>query len=205
MEEEYMKYRQASIKGKLVIAKRFSKFYINQFQPLTKLEHNDKQKSRQGYQMFTFFGALSFGFFSYRFRRASYSMIEAHEASRDMGLMMGYLNDLFAAVVGFMLGHLYSVDYIYKHRQYVIERLFFEKQNNYNRNSIAMENEFHLMKEYPFAQYVSMSDKDIEESRVHPMEVKENTQEIKDQFEQLQKQYEENRQKQEQKQYKNNQ
>ena len=38
MEEEFVKYRKASIKQKISIAKKFSKFYFNSFVPMTKLE-----------------------------------------------------------------------------------------------------------------------------------------------------------------------
>jgi hypothetical protein len=41
MEDEYIRYRKASMKGKFLIAKKFSKFYINDFTPLTQLEEKD--------------------------------------------------------------------------------------------------------------------------------------------------------------------
>ena len=67
-----------------------------------------------------------------------YSMIEAHEAGRDNQFFLGVLNDLTFALIGYFSGHLIACDYIYKHRQYILERLYFERQNSkfidyYNR------------------------------------------------------------------------
>ena len=35
MEEEFVRYRQANYKGKIRIAKRFTKFYFREFKPIT--------------------------------------------------------------------------------------------------------------------------------------------------------------------------
>ena len=59
-----------------------------------------------------------------------YSMIEAHDAGRDNQFFIGALNDLTAALIGYFGGHLFACDYIYKHRQYILERLYFERQNS---------------------------------------------------------------------------
>jgi hypothetical protein len=49
------------------------------------------------------------------------------------------LNDISLAVIGYFSFHLLSCDYIYKHRQYVIERLAFEKQNAFDRDNFDLE------------------------------------------------------------------
>jgi hypothetical protein len=64
------------------MAKKFSRYYFNNFKPITKLEETDVQRSRLFYRGFTFFGAVTCGFMSYRFRRMKISMIEPHEAPR---------------------------------------------------------------------------------------------------------------------------
>ena len=35
MEQEIIEYRRQSIKGKLLMSKKFSKFYLNKFRPIT--------------------------------------------------------------------------------------------------------------------------------------------------------------------------
>lgn len=62
------------------MAKRFTKFYFKNFRPITELERQDLAKARRTYNGFTFFGAMTLGFMSYRYRRMRISMIEAHEA-----------------------------------------------------------------------------------------------------------------------------
>ena len=53
--------------------------------------------------------------------------------------MIGALvNDLMMAGVGYMGAHLISCDYIYKHRQYVVERLVFERNNNFDRDTFDL-------------------------------------------------------------------
>jgi hypothetical protein len=43
---------------------------------------------------------------------------------------MSVFNDGLSIVCGYLVGHLIACDYIYKRRGYVIERLYFEKQNS---------------------------------------------------------------------------
>jgi len=113
-----------------------------------------------------------------------------HEVALDGGLLAGYLNDLLAGICGFTFGHLFVCNYTYKHRQYVIERLNFEKENKFDRDTfdlgtlIKQEDltkteeptrkhlvkmpmpkvENRLLAEYPFAEFVTMSDLDIQRS-----------------------------------------
>ena len=56
------------------------------------------------------------GFASFRFRMSKYAAMEAHNAPRDLNMFGNVLNDVTMAVIGWLLGHLSSVDYIYKHR-----------------------------------------------------------------------------------------
>lgn len=67
---------------------------------------------------------------SFRFRRMKISMMEPHEAKRDTQFITSLLNDAISAFIGYTIGSLIACDYIYKHRTYIIERLYFEKQNS---------------------------------------------------------------------------
>ena len=157
------------------MSKKFCKFYLNRFRPITKYEDQDVTRSRNMYRGMVLFGALTLGFASYRFRRLKYAGMEAHEAPRDLNLPGSLINDLMMAVVGYMGAHLLTCDYIYKHRQYIIERLNFEKQNNFNRDTFDLSqpsgNENKLLEEYPFADLVSFSDKQLHDMRFEAPEL----------------------------------
>ncbi len=175
-----MEYRQQSLKGKLTMSKRFTKFYFNQFQPITQLEKSDLERSRLHYKGFTFVTCLTCGFMSYRYRRMRVSMFEAHEAAKNVSAFdwQHIFNDAISAFVGFTVGSLIACDYIYKRRMYVIERLHFEKEQQFNRVSYLQRGTTEmkagvLLDEYPFADYVTIKDHDIKEDRVHPKEIEE--------------------------------
>ena len=116
MEEEYIRYRQASFKGKLLIAKRFTKFYLTKYQPITQLEANDLQRAKYQHNAYTLVGAFIFGFLSLRIRRARSGALETAGVSRENHLPLYMLNDLMWGFVGYCSGMLLSADYIYKHR-----------------------------------------------------------------------------------------
>ena len=104
MEEEYIRYRQASWKGKLIISKKFCKHYLNEFRPITKLEDNDLQRARYHYRGFTAAGAILFGFVSFRFRRAKMGSLETAGVSRENNLPLYIMNDFMAGFIGYCLG-----------------------------------------------------------------------------------------------------
>ena len=106
MEEEYVRYRQSTMKEKMVICKRFSRFYFNDFKPITKLEKKDIDRSKAHYWSFTSLGALLMGFASFSFRRSRYAAMEAHNAPRDLNMFGNMMNDGMMAVIGWLLGHL---------------------------------------------------------------------------------------------------
>lgn len=132
MEEEIIRYRQASFKGKLIIAKRFSKFYINEFRPITKLESADLEKARYIYRSYTGVGAIICGFISFRFRRAKLGAMGTAGVSRENNLPIHIVNDICAAFLGLCVGQFTSVDYIYRHRQYVVDRVSVERANGWS-------------------------------------------------------------------------
>jgi hypothetical protein len=66
------------------MSKRFTKFYFTNFKPITKLEKSDLDNARRTYQGFTFFGAMTLGFMSFRYRRMRVSMLEPHEMAKGV-------------------------------------------------------------------------------------------------------------------------
>ena len=92
-------------------------------------------KAKLTYNAFTFISAVTLGFMSYRYRRMRMSMIEAHEAAKNVSMFSfgDILNDAMLVFIGFTIGNLIAADYIYKRRIYIVERLHFEKQSNFNR------------------------------------------------------------------------
>ena len=157
MEEEYIRYRNASMKQRLIIARRFYKFYLNEYIPMTKLEADDLKRSRYTYHTFTVAGALLFGFVSFRVRRAKMGSLETAGVSKDNNLPLYILNDAMAGFFGFCCGQFLSADYTYKNRQYVIERQSMERMRGYTlRQSRPANAEF--LDEYPLKDLVSRSD-----------------------------------------------
>lgn len=99
-----------------MISKKFTKFYLRNFTPITLLEKKDQLSAKRNYISFTTFAALCFGFFSYRYRRLKVSAMEMHEVNRDPSFIMHMVNDGMAALLGYIVGHLMACDYTYKHR-----------------------------------------------------------------------------------------
>ena len=181
MEQEIIEYRRQSFKGKLLLSKKFSKYYLNRFRPLTIKENFDVESSRNMYRSFTLLGALGMGLASLKFRKMRISQMANHEAPRDPNMLGNVLNDIFMGVFGYLGAHLITCDYIYKHRQYVIERMHFERENGFQRDTFDLgavvqaenegkevENQF--MEEYPFAEFVSKSDAVLQAERLRSPE-----------------------------------
>jgi len=160
-----------------MIAKKFSKFYINQFVPLSKLEETDVTRSRNFYRTAIIVGAVSGGFLSFKMRAMRYNLMKAEEAPRDLNLPLNILNDATVGIVGFFMGHLVGCDYIYKHRQYVHMRLCYESKANMTRRKEDQIRDYEgqLPDEYPFrdftSEYMFMSDSDIIGDRMRPQEM----------------------------------
>ena len=175
-----IEYRRQSVRGRLLMSKKFCKFYINRFRPLSQFEEKEQSRARSFYRGSVVVCAMTFGFFSYRTRKAKFSQMQPHEAPRDMHMLTSLINDLFAATVGYMFGHMLSCDYIYKHRQYIIERLHFERENHIDRSQFDLSqnqpdgsNENKLLPEYPWHCYVTLTDAALLAEKEVPEEVKE--------------------------------
>ena len=78
--------------------------------------------------------------------------MEAHNAPRDLNFFGNITNDAMFAVTGWILGHLHSVDHIYKYRQYVIERIKLEESFDYHGRKNFKGGE--LLDEYPLKEHV---------------------------------------------------
>ena len=151
------------------MSKRFAKYYFNEFRPITQLESRDLDNSKNMYRAFTATGALLCGFISFRVRRAQAGAAGAQGISKENNLPLYMLNDLMFGFIGFVCGQFFSQDYIYKQRQYVIERQMIEKRLNWN-NRNTMPKDAPLLEEYPLTSYVKVSDQYIQEDRMNPKE-----------------------------------
>ena len=123
----------------MLISKKFSKFYLNRFRPITIQEDHDVQRARTMYRSFTILGAVGMGFLSLKWRKLKISQLEHHEAKMDPESLTNMLNDATLALLGYFTSHLIACDYIYKHRQYVIERMHLERDMNFNRDTFDIE------------------------------------------------------------------
>ena len=113
----------------MLIGKKFSKFYFNSFTPITKLEQTDIERGRFFYRAFTVGGAIFMGFISLRIRRSKIGYLgESAHSARENEAMINILNDAMMAIVGYFAGHCFACDYIYRHRQYVLQRLYLEQE-----------------------------------------------------------------------------
>lgn len=115
MEDEYARYRQSNMKGKMQISKRFTKYYIRDFIGVTNLEISDQSRSKNMYRAFTVGGAVTFGYMSFKMRRLQIGALGENLAPiKDTTLASSILNDCLAGLVGYLFGHFLSMDYIYK-------------------------------------------------------------------------------------------
>ena len=79
--------------------------------------------------------AIACGYGSFRFRRLKvqhqgdlYSAVENSQA-------LNIVNDGVFGFFGYICGHLFSCAYIYKSRQYVLERMYLEQEQAIDRRS----------------------------------------------------------------------
>ncbi len=186
MEEEYVRYRQATFKQKMLISKKFANFYFNKFTPVTKLEETDVKRSRYFYRAFSMGGAIAFGYISFKMRRIRIGSLESNLAPMDSELAINILNDLMFGVMGYFCGHLMSCDYIYKHRQYVLQRVYLENEKKISDRTVLLKGSSELLDEYPFTGEGIVRDSFIVEERIHPEEVTENANEVRQQVEKYQ-------------------
>ena len=116
MEEEFVRYRQANYKGKITIAKRFTKYYFKEFKPITKFEAHDLDRSRMHYNCFTVVGAIGLGSLSYIWRLARMGAVSHELSPREINMVGNVIRDSCWIFVGFVTGQWYSCSYIYKQR-----------------------------------------------------------------------------------------
>ena len=72
-------------------------------------------------------GALTMGFMSLKLRRFKYAGMEHHEAPRDYNMIFNIMNDAIMGFTGYLGAQWFACDYTYKHRQYILERMHFER------------------------------------------------------------------------------
>ena len=61
-------------------------------------------------------GSVCFGYISFKYRRMKVGSLGENWAARENELAMNILNDFMFAIFGYVCGHLFSCDYMYKHR-----------------------------------------------------------------------------------------
>ena len=64
------------------------------------------------------------------------------------------LNDLLMGFCGFVGAQLLSADYIYKHRQYVLERIYYEKSRGIKSRKELLTRTGDIHDEYPLKDFV---------------------------------------------------
>ena len=62
---------------------------------------------------------------------------------------MNIVNDLMFGVIGYLCGHLFSCDYMYKNRQYVLQRLYFEQGVGIKDRTSYIKTPGLMLDEYP--------------------------------------------------------
>ena len=150
------------------------------------------------YRSFTLLGAIGLGLLSYRMRKFRISSKGFEGAEPQVSMIGNIINDALTGMCGYIVAHLISCDYIYKHRQYVIERMHLERELGFDRDTFDLaaaaalerkkllenvdaklklrpadgkENK-HLL-EYPFAEFVTKSDKALYFERLRSPEEQE--------------------------------
>ena len=68
------------------------------------------------YRAFTVAGSVCFGYISFRYRRMKIGNLGDNYAARENELALNIMNDLMLVILGYVSGHLFSCDYMYKHR-----------------------------------------------------------------------------------------
>lgn len=68
------------------------------------------------YRSFTLLGAMGLGLISYRVRKFRITSKGFEGAERSVNMLGNILNDALSGLCGYIVAHLISCDYIYKHR-----------------------------------------------------------------------------------------
>ena len=134
-------------------------------------------------------GAIAFGYISFKMRRIRVGSLESNLAPMDTELAINILNDLMFGIIGYFCGHLLSCDYIYKHRQYVLQRIYLENDRKISDRTTLLKGSLELLDDYPLNGEGIVRDSFIKEERIHPQEVTENVAEVREQVEKYQEQY----------------
>eukprot|EP00350_Pseudokeronopsis_sp_OXSARD2_P008153 CAMPEP_0170552032 /NCGR_PEP_ID=MMETSP0211-20121228/10016_1 /TAXON_ID=311385 /ORGANISM="Pseudokeronopsis sp., Strain OXSARD2" /LENGTH=105 /DNA_ID=CAMNT_0010859567 /DNA_START=193 /DNA_END=506 /DNA_ORIENTATION=- len=104
---------------------------------------------------------------------------------------MNVFNDGIAIVIGFLMGQLGCCDHIYKGRAYVIDRLYYERSINYNRNAELERVGGELFEEYPFSGVLSISDKDLSQRRTTPQNIIKEREKMKEKMDSINEDFKE--------------
>lgn len=81
---------------------------------------------------------------------------------------LNVINDIVFGCFGYICGHLFSCAYIYKSRQYVLERMYHEQERSIDRRTfLDPDDPQKMLDEYPLASDSIMSDQNLISLRIH--------------------------------------
>ena len=132
------------------------------------------------YRAYTMGTAAAFGFLSLRYRKGVWGGQgpEMH-AARENSVVMHALNDAIAGLLGYFLGHLLCCDYVYKHRQYVLQRVYFEGDRGIQDRRSLLRSDGEMLNEYPIRNEEIISDVEIMHSRLDTAEDSDNSRQVR--------------------------
>ena len=113
-----VKYPRARIKEAI----KFTRFYFKHFKPISQMEFDDQKSSKRLYNVYTTSGGLallmaSVWIRSYNIRRQDVTKFALPNRVSSM------FNDIVFGILGYTLGQVLSVKWIYDQRDYVRDRL----------------------------------------------------------------------------------
>lgn len=85
-------------------------------------------------------------------------------------MAINIFNDVFAGVLGFWVGHCIANNQIYKQRQYVLQRIYFENSQGIQYRNKLLRNPGEMFNEYPIRNPQIITDAEIIQNRISPEE-----------------------------------
>ena len=139
---------------------------------------------------------IGVGSLSMMYRMARMGGIKSEMMPRDYNMFGNIMQDGAWAFIGFVMSQWYTSTYVYKQRQYVLERIRLEQETNYHgRNDFSGE----LLEEYPLAKkcVIFGSDATIHQERYQPADTAVQAQAIGEKLQAIENEYIDERKKQE--------
>ena len=135
--------------------------------------------------------SVAFGWISFRGRRSKIGAEGLEYAVRETEMSMNILNDAMMGLIGYFCGHFVACDYIYKHRQYVLQRVYLEQTRQIFPRTNLLREPGVMLNEYPIRDPEIMLDSEIIYERMNPSESEENTRNLRAKVENWDQRYQE--------------